>query len=406
MMSSQMPDPSIGEISVEEARARMLAGVGPIGSQMASLAESIGRTLAEPVLALRDQPPFDASAMDGYAVLDGDLVGDYGVIGESAAGRPFGGKVGRGEAVRIFTGAGVPQGCRVLVQERAVRAGDRVSFEAHTPVSNNVRARGGDFSAGQVLLNAGVRLDAWSLALAAAAGHGEVTLARRPRVAILSTGEEIVKAGQAASGAQIFDSNGPALAALVTGWGGQALPLEPAKDDEAAIAMAVERADCDLIVTVGGASVGDHDLVKPALLRLGLALKMETVRLRPGKPTWFGVLADGRRVLGLPGNPASALVCAELFLRPLLMAWQGASADLPMERARLATPLPPTGPREHWMRARLSWDDQGAAATPFSDQDSSLVAVFAQANLLMKRPAGAGAAEAGSWIEVLRLDCL
>lgn len=402
-----MPEPSIGEISVEDARARMLDGIVPGAAETTPLTEAFGRTLAEPVAATRDQPPFEASAMDGYAIRTNAVFTDrFTVIGESAAGRPFPGDVAADEAVRIFTGAGVPQGCRVLVQERAIRDGGHVTFEAHTPISSNTRPRGGDFEAGRTLLQAGARLDAWSLALAAAAGRGAVRLAPRPRVAILSTGEEIVRAGSPASPAQIFDSNGPALAALITAWGGVAVALEPARDDEAAIAAAVADVACDLILTVGGASVGDHDLVKPALGRLGLQLKVETVRLRPGKPTWFGALADGRRVLGLPGNPASALVCAELFLKPLLMAWQGAGTALTLEPVRLATALPPVGPREHWMRARLSGDGQGAVATPFSDQDSSLVTVFAEADALLRRPAGTGAAAAGDRVDMLRLHRL
>ncbi len=384
----------------------MLAGVEPRGAEIVPLSDAFGRTLAEPIAALRDQPPFDASAMDGYALRSGDLTGAFRVIGESAAGRPFAGDVMAGEAVRIFTGAGVPEGCRVVVQERATRDRDTVTFEAHAPASSNVRPRGGDFKAGAVLLGPGTRLDAWSLALAAAAGRGAVKLAPRPQVAILSTGEEIVKAGSDAGVGQIFDSNGPALTALINGWGGAARALEPAKDDVDAIAAAVQGCGGDLIVTVGGASVGDHDLVKPALRRLGLDLRVETVRLRPGKPTWFGVLEDGRRVLGLPGNPASALVCAELFLKPLLMAWQGADPALRMERARLAAPLPPVGPREHWMRARLDWDDAGPVATPFSDQDSSLVTVFAKADALLRRPAGASGAKLGDAVEMLRLDRL
>ncbi len=400
-----MPEPSSGEIGVEDARGRMLAGLTPTAETVA-LSGALGRTLFAPIAALRDQPPFDASAMDGYALLPGDLSRPYRVIGESAAGLPFDGRVQPDEAVRIFTGARVPDGCRVIVQERAERSGEIVTFEAHSPGSMNVRSRGGDFKAGQVLLHAGVRLDAWSLALAAATGRDMLQLAVRPRVAILSTGEEIVKAGGAATGVQIFDSNGPALQALIAGWGGIAMPLEPAKDDEATIAAAVAEVDCDLILTVGGASVGDHDLVKPAMRRLGLELKVETVRLRPGKPTWFGVLADGRRVLGLPGNPASALVCAELFLRPLLLAWQGADPTLPMETARLAAALPPVGPREHWMRARLSSEDGVLTATPFSDQDSSLIAVFAEADALLRRPAGAGKAEAGDGVDCLRLHRL
>jgi len=401
-----MPEPSSGEISVEAARARMLAGLPLCRSEATSLSAAQGRTLAEPIIASRDQPPFDASAMDGYAVAEGKLDGVFQVVGESAAGRPFAAPVREGEAVRIFTGAPVPAGCRVIVQERTTRNGATVIVEAHSPASRNVRSRGGDFRSGQVLLNAGARLDAWSLALAAATGQDVLRLAVRPRVAILSTGEEIVKAGRSATDAQIFDSNGPALAALVAEWGGVAIPLEPAKDDETAIAAAVAEVDCDLILTVGGASVGDHDLVKPALKRLGLNLDVETVRLRPGKPTWFGRLADGRRALGLPGNPASALVCAELFLRPLLLAWQGADPALPMQTARLAAPLPATGPREHWMRAKLSSSNGAVVATPFSDQDSSLIAVFAGADALVRRPAGAPAAALGDTVEIHRLHRL
>jgi molybdopterin molybdotransferase len=399
-----MPEPSTGEIGVEEARARMLAGVTRVGVEPIALSNAVGRTLAEPVAALRDQPPFDASAMDGYAVREGETAGDFRLVGQSAAGRPFSGVVDEGETVRIFTGAAVPSGCRVIVQERAVRDGERVRFEASVGAATFVRPRGGDFKAGQVLLRAGDRLDPWRIALASAAGRAAVDVARRPRVAILSTGEEIVTAGDAVSEAQIFDSGGPALAALVSVWGGEPVALAPARDEEAAIAAAVADAACDLIVTVGGASVGEHDLVKPALGRLGLKLAVDTVRLRPGKPTWFGVLEDGRRVLGLPGNPASALVCAELFLRPLVMALQGAEASLRIETARLAIPLAATGPREHWMRATLSWGEDGAVATPFADQDSSLVTVFAHADALLRRAAGAPAAEAGSVAEVLRLE--
>ena len=401
-----MPDSSIGEISVEEARARMLASVAPTGEERVPLADALGRTLAEDIKATRDQPPFDASAMDGYAVRTGEVAGEYRMIGESAAGRPFVGAVNAGEAVRIFTGAAVPDGCRVIVQERAARQGDRVTFEPGIGAASFVRPRGGDFKTGQALLSAGARLDPWRISLAAGGGRAEVAVVRRPRVAILSTGEEIVNVGRALTDAQIFNSNGPALAALVATWGGEPIALEPARDEEAAIAAAVADVDCDLIVTVGGASVGDHDLVKPALGRLGLSVAVQTVRLRPGKPTWFGTLADGRRVLGLPGNPASALVCAALFLRPILMGLQGARTDLPLETARVATTLPPTGPREHWMRAKLAWADGGAVVTPFPDQESSLVTVFAEADALLRRPAGAAAAEAGDTVEILRLERL
>ncbi len=387
----------------------MLAAVTPGRPETATLDHhATGRVLAEPIRAVRDQPPFDASAMDGWAMSMGDpgSDGSYRIVGESAAGRGFDGQVGTGEAIRIFTGAPVPAGCTVVVQEEAERRGDAVQI-ANPPSAHraNVRLRGGDFRAGDALLDTGMRLDAWRLALAASAGRGQALVSPRPRVAILTTGEELVQPGTLApTPSQIFESNTPALASLIAGWGATPIRLAPVQDDEAAIAASVADLDVELIVTVGGASVGDYDLVKPALRRLGLTLEVETIALRPGKPTWFGRLSDGRRVLGLPGNPASGLVAAELFLRPLLNAWQGADAALKLEPARLACPLPQTGPREHWMRAGLTIDAEGRlTVTPFPDQDSSLVTVFARADALLRRPADAGALAAGDLVETLRL---
>lgn len=397
--------PTLGETLVEDARARMLAAAPPPRRERIRLdAAAVGRVLAEPITAVRDQPPFDASAMDGWAIAAAAPPGDFAIAGESAAGRPFAAVVGAGQAVRIFTGAEVPVGCRVVVQEASerVEGGVRLAFAPEAPAY--VRRRGGDFAAGDPLLPVGVRLDAWRLALAAAAGRAEAEVAARPRVVILSTGEEIVPAGGAVRDDQIFDSGGPALAALVEDWGGAATRLPPAGDTEAAILQALTSVDAELIVTVGGASVGDHDLVKPALGRLGLTLLVDTVRMRPGKPVWFGTLADGRRVLGLPGNPASALVCAELFLKPLLLAALGAAPESKLDHARLAAPLPKGGPREHWMRGALSSAADGSlVAEAFSDQESSLVSVFARADCLIRRPIGAAAAAAGDTVDVLRL---
>ncbi len=405
------------DLPVEVARSRMLAAVSPGAPERIALdRHALGRVLAEPIAAVRDQPPFDASAMDGYAVPTGGSWSEgFRLIGESAAGRPYAGPPPKaGEAVRVFTGAYVPSGCAVVIQERATRTsdtqdGDRIRFDgAPPPPAAHVRVRGGDFARGAALLPAGVRLDAWRLALAASAGRGEAQVFSQPRVAILSTGEEIVRAGEAGpSDAQIFDSNGPALSTLIAQWGGRPIPLDPVRDSQAAILAALDGVAVELVITVGGASVGDYDLVKPALKRIGLELAVETIRLRPGKPTWFGVLADGRRVLGLPGNPASGLVAAELFLRPLLAAWQGADPAFPLERARLAQPLEATGPREHWMRARLASQADGAvSAHIFPDQDSSLVSVFAAADALVRRPAGAPALAAGEVVDMLRLKRL
>jgi len=394
-------------LAVAEARARMLDGAAPLGTESVALAASLGRVLAEPVVASRDQPPFDASAMDGWAIRRADLatVESFRIAGESAAGRAHAAAVQPGEAVRIFTGAPVPPGADlVVIQENAVRDGDQVRFSLEGEPAGHIRPAGGDFRAGDGLIAAGTRLDPWRLSLAAAAGRATLAVTRRPRVALLATGDELVAPGQTPGPTQIFESGSFSLAALVEAWGGEAIRLTAAGDTLEAITAAVADAQADLIVTVGGASVGDYDLVKPAMAGLGLVLGVETIAIRPGKPTWFGFLADGRRVLGLPGNPASALVCAELFLRPLLAALTGADPVLPLSVARLATPLPANGPREHWMRAARLIDAEGrVTVTPFSDQDSSLVGVFARADALLMRPAGSPPAQAGDLTTVLPL---
>jgi molybdopterin molybdotransferase len=394
-------------MTVEGARAAMLAHASPLGVETAALGAARGRVLAADVVAARAQPPFAASAMDGWAVRAADPPGRRAVIGESAAGKGFAGQVGPGEAVRIFTGAAIPIGAdAVVIQEDARRQDAWVDVPAVTP-GRHVRPAALDFAAGARLLMAGTRLDAWRLSLAAAAGKAELDVHRRPRVAVLATGEEIVAPGEAIGPFQIYNSGGPALAALVEDWGGLAVSLPSAGDDTDAIAAGVARAGCDLIVTIGGASVGDHDLVKPALGRLGLALAVESVAMRPGKPTWFGVLSDGRRVLGLPGNPASALVCAELFLRPLLCAMLGADAALPLITAKAGAELVVNGEREHWLRASLMHGPDGdLTATPFGDQDSSLITVFAKADALLRRPPGARAVAVGEPVDVLALGRL
>ncbi|MDR3510092.1 MAG: molybdopterin molybdotransferase MoeA [Caulobacteraceae bacterium] len=393
------------DLPVEEARARMLAGIEAPAAESVELAQAIGRVLAEPVTAVRAQPPFDASAMDGWAVSGpGER---FEIMGESAAGQGYGRRLEPGQAVRIFTGAPVPPGAtRVVLQEVAERQDGWVRTPPADHAPTHVRPAGGDFKAGDVLLEAGLRLDPWRLSLAAAAGRASLAVAARPKVTLLSTGEEIVPVGGAPAGDQIFDSGGPTLAALITGWGGQVRHLASVGDDADAIAGALDGAGGALIVTLGGASVGDHDLVKPALARLGLQLAVETIRIRPGKPTWFGRLTDGRRVLGLPGNPASAMVCAELFLRPLLNALQGAEPGPATLTARLGAPAGANGPREHWARARTEVRDGVIHAVAFSDQDSSLVSVFAKADALMRRAAGAPAAAAGERVDILPLERL
>jgi len=390
-------------LPVDDARTAMLAEIALLPAESVPLAQSIGRVLAEDVTAVRDQPPFAASAMDGWAVRAADCPGTLKIVGESAAGHGFEGTVRAGEAVRIFTGAAMPAGCdAVVIQEDAEHLGETVRIPAVEP-GHFMRPAGGDFQAGAALLARGVRIDPWRLSLAASAGRAEVSVHARPRVALLSTGEEIVEAPAAPGPFQIYDSGVPALAAMIESWGGRTIRAKPVRDDLGAVIEALRTAEADLVVTVGGASVGDHDLVRAAGQALGLSLRVESVNVRPGKPTFFGVLGDGRRMLGLPGNPASAFVCAEMFLRPILSAYQGAPTQPATLAARLEQPLAANGSREHWMRAKLTYVDGGVSVRPYRDQDSSLVSVFAASDALLRRPAGAVAAAAGAVVEVLPL---
>jgi molybdopterin molybdotransferase len=406
-LSAEAAPRKLKGLTVEEARGRVIAAVKTLGAETIALTEAGGRVLAEPVTASRDQPPFNASAMDGWAVRSADVAEEttLSIVGESAAGHAHPLPLKPGEAVRIFTGAPVPEGSDlVVIQENATREGDRVRLGPAGPPKDNLRPRGGDFAAGAVLLEAGVRLDPWRLSLAASAGRGSLSVARRPRVAVLATGEELVSPGSTPKPDQIFESGSLGLIEMLRAWGADAWRLEAAGDDVEAIAGAVRGVEADVLVTVGGASVGDHDLVKPAFGQLGLELDFETVNVRPGKPTWFGRLADGRLVLGLPGNPASAFVCAELFGKPLMLALQGADPLPAPAFARLAEPLPANGPREHYMRAALEHRaDGGLWVIAYPDQDSSLVTVFARADALLGRPIGAPAAAAGDVVPIVRL---
>jgi molybdopterin molybdotransferase len=390
-------------LAVDEARTRMLARIQALPAETVPLAEAIGRVLAENVAAVRDQPPFRASAMDGWALRSADAPGSLKIVGESAAGHGYAAPLGAGEAVRIFTGAAVPEGAdTVVIQEDAARDGDVVEVPA-SKADANLRAAAGDFPAGQALLSRGQRIDPWRLSLAASAGRAEVSVHARPRVVFMGTGEEIVVAPAVPGPWQIYDSGSPALRAMAQAWGASAERKRPVRDDLDATIAALKEAEADLIVTVGGASVGDHDLVRAAGEALGLKLDVASVAVRPGKPTFFGVLADGCRLLGLPGNPASAFVCAELFLKPIIAAYTGGWIELPLVQARAAQGLPANGPREHWMRAQLEVRDGVLSVTPYKDQDSSLVTVFAAANALLRRPVGAPAAEAGELVDVLPL---
>jgi molybdopterin molybdotransferase len=379
-------------------------------SRKVPLKKAHGRVLTETITATRDQPPFAASAMDGYAIRrEGLELESLTVIGESAAGARFKGEVRVAEAVRIFTGAPVPDGCDLIViQENVERAGDTIRLlpDARTG-SDNIRPAGQDFAAGDVLLEAGLRLDPWRLSLLAASGRDHVHVARRPKVALLCTGDELVPPGGAPSSDQIFESASFALMSLIEQWGGKAHLLGVEGDSEKAIVKALKDAGADIVVTVGGASIGDHDLVKPALSQLGLTLDFQSLSLRPGKPTAFGRLDDGRRSLSLPGNPASAFVVAQLLLKPWIEASLGLSVVSPFVKAKLAAPVPPAGPRETYLRARTSVSEDGRfEVTPFAEQDSSLVGVFARTDALVRLPAGSPAMAAGHTVDVLPLDRL
>jgi molybdopterin molybdotransferase len=394
--------------TVAAARAAMLAGVKALQDESVTLADALGRVLAAPILASRDQPPFAISEMDGYALVAGDTPGPLKPIGESAAGHGFAGPWRSGGTVRISTGAAIPDGAdAVVIQEDVKRDGEMLMMPQARP-GQHIRSRAMDFSAGTTLLQAGRRLDGVALALAAAAGAAALPVVRRPRIALLSGGDELAEPGATPGPFQIFDSGTYGIAALVRAWGGQPQRLQLQKDDVNAIACAAEQGlkNSDLLVLIGGASVGDHDHARPALLQLGLKLAVEKIQLRPGKPTWFGNTPHGA-VLGLPGNPASALVCAHLFLRPLIEAMLGRDPNtcVTLRRARLLEALPANGPREHYLRSYLSDDCNGQwTVRAFEQQDSSLLSVFASANALVRMLPNAPATAAGTLVDVLPLE--
>ena len=400
-------------IPVAEALARVLASAPqPLDEEMVALPDAAGRTLARGIAALRTQPPFANSAMDGYALRAADTdsaPARLRLVGESAAGRAFAGQVGAGEAVRIFTGAPMPRGAdSVLVQELATRDGDALIVAGKVSARQNVRDAGIDFSQGEPLLDAGRRLSPRDVALAAAGNHAALPVRRRPRVAILATGDELARPGEALGEAQIVASNNFAVAGIVAACGGEAVDLGIAGDDMKALEEAFRRAaalDADVLITIGGASVGDYDLVQKALLDAGLELGFWRIAMRPGKPLMQGRLG-AMRVLGLPGNPVSSVVCAVLFLAPLLRRLVGdpqAGADL-SEPATLGFDLAANDFRQDYLRATLARGADGALiATPFALQDSSLVKLLARADALVIRAPDALAAMAGQACRVVRL---
>ncbi|MBS0644847.1 MAG: molybdopterin molybdotransferase MoeA [Proteobacteria bacterium] len=398
-------------ISVEEARDRILSALRPTAAETVGLSAAWNRVLAAPVIARLTQPPADVSAMDGYALraADGSLGAALRVIGAAPAGHPFDGRVGPGEAVRLFTGSVVPAGAdAILLQEDATRDGDSLRVNEAVVLGRHIRRAGQDFAAGDTVVPAGRRLTARDIGLAAAANHPWLVVHRLPRVAILATGDEIALPGEPIPSGGIVSSNSHALAALVRAIGGEPAVLPVARDDEAAIAAAADQLHgMDLLVTTGGASVGDHDLVIKALQARGMTLDFWQIAMRPGKPLLFGQLGL-TPVVGLPGNPVSAMVCAILFLVPALARLGGLPpAPPPTTMALLGTPVKANDRRADHLRATIESDSQGRLiVTPFPVQDSAMLRRLALADALVLREPNAPALEAGVEVRIIRLDSL
>ncbi|MBO9419069.1 molybdopterin molybdotransferase MoeA [Labrenzia sp. R4_2] len=396
---------------VSEALDKLLKGVAPLEAETVPLEAANGRFLARPLASTRTQPPFAASAMDGYAIRHSDLTSELtelDVIGEAPAGHGYSGQVGPGQAVRIFTGAPVPEGAdTILIQENAERCDDRIKVLENPAKRAFVRAAGLDFSEGDILLNPPLKLDYRHLALAAAMNHAVLPVVKRPKVAILATGDELVRPGGRPGPDQIIASNHAGIAAMVEDCGGEPLDLGISPDEPKELAACVKRAiteEADILVTLGGASVGDHDLVQDVLGNEGMDLSFWRIAMRPGKPLMAGRLGK-TKVLGLPGNPVSSLVCGLLFLKPLIAKMLGApNGSATPKEAILAEAIGENDRRQDYVRAMLSEDADGRLiAAPFPKQDSSMLALLAKSGGLIVRPPFAPAEPAGAAVPVLVL---
>jgi len=398
-------------ISVDEARARILAELGATAAETVPLADAWGRVAARPVTARLTQPPQDVSAMDGFAVraADATLGASLRLRGAAPAGHPWSGTLGAGDALRLFTGSIVPDGADgILLQEDATWDSTAVTVKEAVKSGRHIRRAGQDFAAGDVLVPAGKRLNARDIGLAAAGNNAWVAVRRRPRVAILATGDEIALPGDPIPPGGIVSSNSHALAALVRAAGGDALVLPIAPDDRDAIAAAADAARvCDVLVTTGGASVGEHDLIQEALGSRGLRIDFWKIAMRPGKPLIHGRLGEVP-LLGLPGNPVSALITAILFLVPALAVLSGLpAAPPPVSRATLGADLPANDLRADHLRARLAPGADGMpVATAFTRQDSAMLRLLAESDALILRAPHAPAAKAGEIVDIIRLDTL
>lgn len=389
-------------ISVEEALARIFALVDPLEAEEVPLAEAAGRVLAHPVAARRTQPPFAASAMDGYALREADAVpgARLTVVGVAAAGHGFSGTVGPGQAARIFTGAPLPEGAdRVVIQEDVTTQGDAIILGDRPDGPTHIRPAGCDFLAGAPVA-APRRLRAADLALLAAMNLPALPVTRKPEVALIATGDELVMPGEDPGPDQIVASNAFGLKAMIEAAGGTARILPIARDSVASLKTVFALAEgADLVVTIGGASVGDHDLVATVAAELGMEQAFYKVAMRPGKPLMAGRLGDAA-MIGLPGNPVSALVCGHLFVIPAVRKMLGlGEAPAPRREGVLAVDVGPNGPREHYMRARLT----EAGLAPFESQDSALLSILSDARALVVRPPQDGPRKAGEKVAYLPL---
>jgi molybdopterin molybdotransferase len=395
-------------LPVAEARRLIVEALEPVRAETVPLNKALGRVLRSDASARVSHPPADVSAMDGYAVRAADaqaIPARLRIVGESAAGHPWQGAVQKGEAVRIFTGSAVPDGAdAIVIQEDTERAGEDVVVKEAPTRGRHVRAAGQDFKAGQRVLIAPRRLSARDIGLLAAMNYPQVEVARRPRVGVLSTGDEIVMPGEAVGPGQIVSANGPGLCAAVRHWGGEDIHLGVVPDEIDALKMALARAEpMDLLVTSGGVSVGEHDLMARAFGETGTQLGFHKIAMRPGKPLLFGRL-KGLPILGLPGNPVSAMVCAILFLRSAIERLTGLpGAAPPREHAALTHPLEANDRREDYLRGQVQIVAGQLRVSPVPKQDSAMIAALAQADALIVRPPHAPATSAGDLVEIIRL---
>ncbi len=397
-------------LPLDEAIARVVDNITPLAAEMVPLAQTSGRILASALSANLNQPPFAASSMDGYAVRAEDVASVPAIlerIGEAPAGSAFSGSVGTGQTVRIFTGGVVPQGADcVVIQENTSTDGKAITVLESAKVGNAIRPLGFDFKTGDVLLEQGCTIGPVQIALAAAMNHSHLPLRKKPKVAIIATGDELVSAGQTPSPHQIISSNGPGIVAAVEAFGGEAIDLGIARDTPESLIQALAKAEgADLLITLGGASVGDHDIVQDILKQQGVEIDFWRIAMRPGKPLMFGQRGP-MRVLGLPGNPVSAMVCTQIFVKPVIDAYLGRDHRQKPFAIELGCDLPANDLRQEFMRASLDHrEGKPAIATPFRKQDSSLLSRLSRADCLVIRAPHAPAAKKGDLAQALPLFC-